>query len=68
MRMGSRRAIGFLTVVLAVAGERRELANDYIWVFAGGTPPTAFLDKIGVRAGPRDLTAEVEREAAALAR
>jgi len=55
-------------VVLSVHGERRELANDYMWIFAGGTPPTAFLNKIGVRAGLRDLTAEVESEAAALAR
>jgi thioredoxin reductase/ferredoxin len=50
-------------VVLEVRGERRVLPNDYVWVFAGGTPPNAFLESIGVRLGARDLTAEAGREA-----
>lgn len=50
-------------VVLAVKGERVELPNDYVWVFAGGTSPSAFLEKIGVRTGARDLTAETQGEA-----
>lgn len=43
---------------LDVAGAVRELANDYVWVFAGGTPPREFLEKVGIAVGPRDLTAE----------
>jgi thioredoxin reductase/ferredoxin len=54
-------------VVLTVKDQRHELDNDYVWIFAGGTSPTAFLEKVGVRTGLRDLTAEVEREVAALA-
>jgi thioredoxin reductase/ferredoxin len=50
-------------VVLAVKGERLELPNDYVWVFAGGTSPSTFLEKIGVRTGARDLTAETQGEA-----
>lgn len=55
-------------VVLTVAGSKRDLANDYVWIFAGGTSPTAFLEKLGVHVGPRDLTTEFEQEAAALVR
>ena len=51
-------------VVLTVAGERRELENDYVWVFAGGTSPGAFLEKVGVRTGTRDLTREIQLAAA----
>jgi thioredoxin reductase/ferredoxin len=54
-------------VALMVAGRRRDLDNDYVWIFAGGTSPTAFLERLGVHIGPRDLTTEVEQEAAALA-
>ncbi|HEX4600650.1 MAG TPA: NAD(P)-binding domain-containing protein, partial [Gemmatimonadales bacterium] len=41
-------------VVLEVAGAVRELPNDYVWVFAGGTPPNEFLQKVGVQVGQRD--------------
>lgn len=47
------------SVILQVAGGSRELPNDYVWVFAGGTPPNAFLDKIGVRLGQQELSAQV---------
>jgi len=47
------------SVILQVAGGTRELPNDYVWVFAGGTPPNAFLDKIGVRLGQQELSAQV---------
>ena len=50
-------------VFLEVAGERRKVANDYVWIFAGGTPPTEFLAKIGVRTGAQDVTADGAREA-----
>lgn len=49
-------------MVLEVNGERRELPNDYVWIFAGGTTPNAFLEKIGVQMGVRDLAEEAGRE------
>jgi thioredoxin reductase len=50
-------------VLLEVKGELCELANDFVWVFAGGTPPYDFLKKIGVQFGARDLTLEASNEA-----
>lgn len=47
------------SVVLDVAGERRELPNDYMWVFAGGTPPGAFLERIGIAVGPLAVAAGI---------
>ena len=51
------------SVTLDVNGSLQEIPNDYVWVFAGGEPPTAFLKKIGVALGVRDLTAEGSLEA-----
>lgn len=51
------------SVLLEVAGRVREIPNDYVWVFAGGTPPNEFLQKVGVQLGPRDLTREGSAEA-----
>lgn len=51
------------SVVLNVAGRVQELPNDYVWVFAGGTPPKEFLERVGVQLGARDLTAETGAEA-----
>ena len=45
------------TAVLEVAGERREIPNDYTWIFAGGTAPNEFLRSIGVQLGTLDPTA-----------
>ncbi len=50
------------TVVLEVKGELQEIPNDYVWVFAGGTPPNDFLKKIGVQFGNRDTTLETRKE------
>ena len=50
------------SVVLQVQGGQREIPNDYVWVFAGGTPPNAFLEKIGVRLGQTDLAARARAE------
>ncbi|HVO79440.1 MAG TPA: NAD(P)-binding domain-containing protein [Terriglobales bacterium] len=57
-------------VVLDVKGEPREIPNDFVWIFAGGTPPNDFLKKIGVQFGAKDMTLEASNEAkqAALAR
>jgi len=46
-----------------VAGQVREIPNDYVWVFAGGTPPNEFLQKLGIQVGQRDLTREAGAEA-----
>ena len=51
------------SVIIDVSGARQEIANDFVWIFAGGTPPNAFLKKIGVGFGARDLTLEASREA-----
>ncbi|MGZ7100132.1 MAG: NAD(P)-binding domain-containing protein [Candidatus Angelobacter sp.] len=51
------------SVVLDVNGSKQEIPNDYVWIFAGGTPPTAFLKKIGVGFGSRDVTLEVSKAA-----
>ena len=51
------------SVILDVNGSQQEIPNDFVWIFAGGTPPTAFLKKIGVGFGARDLTLEASREA-----
>jgi thioredoxin reductase (NADPH) len=53
------------SVVIEVNGAQQTLPNDYVWIFAGGEPPTAFLKKIGVSFGARDLTLEGSREAQA---
>ncbi|MGB8322203.1 MAG: NAD(P)-binding domain-containing protein [Candidatus Acidiferrum sp.] len=52
-------------VVMDVNGAKQTLENDYVWVFAGGEPPTAFLKKVGIGFGVRDLTSEGSREARA---
>jgi len=53
------------SVILEVNGGNQTLPNDFVWIFAGGEPPTAFLKKIGVGFGERDLTVEGSREAKA---
>lgn len=51
------------SVILEVQGGKRELPNDYVWVFAGGTPPNAFLEKVGVQLGRVDLSPQAAAEA-----
>jgi len=51
------------SVILDVQGKLQEIPNDYVWIFAGGDPPTAFLKKIGVGFGAQDLTTTGSREA-----
>jgi putative YpdA family bacillithiol system oxidoreductase len=50
------------SVVLDVDGMRREIENDFVWIFAGGTPPNDFLKKIGVGFGARDLSLDTSQE------
>ena len=49
-------------VILDIKGTIQKISNDYVWIFAGGEPPTAFLKKIGVAIGSQNLTAEVTEE------
>jgi thioredoxin reductase len=39
------------TVVVDCSGRLEEIRNDFVWIFAGGVPPNAFLERIGVRFG-----------------
>lgn len=49
------------SVLLEVKGVNQSLPNDYVWIFAGGEPPTAFLKKIGVGFANRDVTPDGAR-------
>jgi thioredoxin reductase (NADPH) len=51
------------SALLDVGGKMQEIPNDFVWIFAGGTPPNAFLQKIGVGLGTRDMTLEAGNEA-----
>jgi putative YpdA family bacillithiol system oxidoreductase len=51
------------SVLLEVNGEVQTIPNDYVWIFAGGTPPNDFLKKVGVQFGMKDMTLEASKEA-----
>lgn len=51
------------SVLLEVSGKQQELPNDFVWIFAGGTPPTAFLKKVGIGFGSKDITLETSKAA-----
>jgi thioredoxin reductase len=53
------------SVVIEVNGQTQEIPNDFVWVFAGGEPPTAFLKKIGVQFGSKEMILEASTEAKA---
>ncbi len=55
------------SVVLDVQGATEEIPNDFVWIFAGGTPPYDFLKKVGIQFGQRDLTKEAGQEARQIA-
>jgi len=50
------------SVMLQVNGQTQEIPNDFVWIFAGGTPPNDFLKKIGVAFGSTDVTHEASTE------
>jgi thioredoxin reductase/ferredoxin len=50
------------SVVLHVQGQRQEIPNDFVWIFAGGLPPNDFLKKIGVKFGMQDTTQTASQE------
>ena len=56
------------SAVLRVNGVTQEIPNDFVWIFAGGSPPNDFLKKIGVEFGNQDVTAEASTEARNAAR
>jgi thioredoxin reductase len=39
------------SLLIECGGEVRELPNDFVWIFAGGTPPSDFLKAAGVAFG-----------------
>jgi thioredoxin reductase len=39
------------SVSIEVGGEVRDLPNDFVWIFAGGIPPTDFLKACGIAFG-----------------
>ena len=51
------------SVIIDVNGQQREIPNDYVWIFAGGTPPNEFLKKVGVGFGAKDMTQDASHEA-----
>ena len=54
------------SAVLDVNGKMQEIPNDFVWIFAGGEPPTAFLKKIGIGFGVLDFTSAGSKEAKAV--
>src|SRR5579864_4531980 len=50
-------------VILSVNGSHQIIPNDFVWIFAGGTPPNDFLRRIGIEFGKRDMTLEASIEA-----
>ncbi len=51
------------SVILSVRGKLQRVPNDFVWIFAGGTPPYDFLRKIGVGFGMHDMTSEAGKAA-----
>ena len=51
------------SVLIEAAGETVELPNDFVWIFAGGTPPSDFLKAAGVAFGSTSPTTTSASEA-----
>jgi len=45
-------------VILECKDGIRELPNDFVWIFAGGIPPSDFLKASGIEFGSKDLRVE----------
>ena len=43
------------SVLIDFSGQLNEIRNDFVWIFAGGEPPTKFLEKVGVKFGQREV-------------
>jgi len=48
------------SVLIDVGGAVREIPNDFVWIFAGGIPPTEFLKATGIAFGAMDVSARTE--------
>jgi thioredoxin reductase/Pyruvate/2-oxoacid:ferredoxin oxidoreductase delta subunit len=48
------------SVLMDCGGAIKELPNDYVWIFAGGIPPTEFLKATGISFGAVDVSARTE--------
>lgn len=51
------------SVLMEVNGKQQAIPNDFVWIFTGGEPPTAFLKKIGVGFANRDISTKGSKEA-----
>jgi thioredoxin reductase/ferredoxin len=47
------------SVAIGCDGQVRELPNDFVWIFAGGTPPTEFLRASGIAFGLESVSAAI---------
>jgi thioredoxin reductase (NADPH) len=45
-------------VILETKDGIRELKNDFVWIFAGGIPPSDFLKAAGIEFGSKDMRQE----------
>jgi thioredoxin reductase len=45
-------------VLLETTDGIRELPNDFVWIFAGGIPPSDFLKAAGIEFGAKDMREE----------
>jgi thioredoxin reductase (NADPH) len=45
-------------VILECKDGVREVPNDYVWIFAGGIPPSDFLKAAGIEFGSKDMRQE----------
>ena len=54
-------------VLIEAAGNIREIPNDFVWIFAGGTPPSDFLKAANVAFGEVTQTEETHISVAARA-
>lgn len=50
-----------------VAGKVRDLPNDFVWIFAGGTSPSEFLKSAGIAFGTNMAEVAVHAEARSIA-
>jgi thioredoxin reductase/Pyruvate/2-oxoacid:ferredoxin oxidoreductase delta subunit len=46
-------------VILETKDGIRELPNDFVWIFAGGIPPSDFLKAAGIEFGSKDMREDV---------
>ena len=47
------------SVGIECEGQIREMPNDFVWIFAGGTPPSDFLKAAGIAFGSENVTSAI---------